>query len=135
MGRKSSAASKVAANQLTAREGELRRRWTALGTMFNLLAGSDQIRLNDEFVESAYWVGIVGGPSEVVHRHFGRDRVVPIHRFTEDVFAWVGLREVWDQIGQAQNFAFRSIGITLYLGRQGESAKPQVPAVGMAGSS
>lgn len=126
MARKSSVASKVTADQLTAREGELQRRWAALGTMFNVLAGSDQIRLNQEFVESAYWVGIVGGPSEVVQREFGQDRVVPVHKFTEDVFAWVGFREVWDQIGQARNFAFRSIGITLYLGRQGESAKPQV---------
>jgi hypothetical protein len=51
--------------------------------------------------------------------------VAPLQRISGDVFAWVGLDEVWTSVAGTLPFAFKQLGITIHFGLINDPVKPQ----------
>ena len=75
-------------------------------------------------------VGLVGNECEYTARNRGGNVWVSrVHDLGGELWAWVGYREEWDgerPAGRVQRFSFRSAGLTIHIGYQGDQHKPQV---------
>lgn len=96
-----------------------------LARTLNMATGEVSLAYEIASLQAALSLG--GRASEIVARNRGKPhRVIPLCRIADDVFAWVGYRELWQREGGEQNFRFIEGGFTLHVGRQGELDKPQI---------
>jgi hypothetical protein len=100
-----------------------------LAAKFSKVLGqtTGQISFIHEFPNAAAFMTLGGLASEVIARNRGKNHpVVPLCSLSDDVSAWVGYRERWQQIGTERSYTFVEGGFTIHVGRPGEISKPQI---------
>jgi hypothetical protein len=63
---------------------------------------------------------------ERVERNRGTGSVAPFVTLPDDLAAWLGYQEVWDQEGGRSPFVFRQASLTVHVGEIGDPVKPQL---------
>jgi hypothetical protein len=130
MARQASPTSNVTPADLRATKGALDQRWLELSRLFATTLGFEangrQLRVDVEYQAERAWAGLTGAACErVMRNHGGTTWVVPLCRMPSELLAWLGWQEVWVLKTGPKPFQFRSIGLTVYIGRPNEGLKPQ----------
>lgn len=114
--------------ELRATKGGLERRWLSLSSELGPILGYNlqQFRIDAEAQAERVWVGLQGSACERVNRNRGGAAlVVPLLALQKDLFAWLGLQEVWDIESGPKPFVFRQLSLTVHFGYVGDPVKPQ----------
>jgi hypothetical protein len=114
--------------ELRASKGVLEQRWLSLSSQLGPMLGfsSQQLRIDAEAQSERVWAGLQGSACERVNRNRGgAARVVPLRALQNDLFAWLGLQEVWDIEVGPRPFVFRQLSLTVHFGYLGDPIKPQ----------
>ncbi|MBJ7402852.1 MAG: hypothetical protein JHD07_05940 [Bradyrhizobium sp.] len=128
MARQPSQISKTPLIELRATKGALEQRWLSMSSQLAPQLGFNpqQLRIDAEAQAERVWVGLQGSACERVNRNRGgAARVVPLRALQKDLFAWLGLQEVWDIEVGPRPFVFRQLGLTVHFGYLGDPIKPQ----------
>jgi hypothetical protein len=114
--------------ELRTTKGALEQRWLSLSSQLGSMLGfnSQQLRIDSEAQAEAVWAGLQGSACERVNRNRGgAARVAPLQALQKDLFAWLGLQEVWDVGVGPRPFVFRQLSLTVHFGYVGDPIKPQ----------
>jgi hypothetical protein len=114
--------------ELRTTKGALEQRWLSMSSQLGPMLGfsSQQLRIDAEAQAERVWVGLQGTACERVNRNRGgAARVVPLRALQKDLFAWLGLQEVWDIEVGPRPFVFRQLSLTVHFGYLGDPIKPQ----------
>jgi hypothetical protein len=128
MARQPSQISEPPLAELRTTKGGLERRWLSLSSELGLILGcnSQQLRIDAEAQSERVWAGLQGSACERVKRNRGGAAlVVPLLALQRNLFAWLGLQEVWDIESGPRPYIFRQLSLTVHLGYVGDPIKPQ----------
>lgn len=83
--------------------------------------------LKAEVTNERILVSLGGRKAERISRNKGHDHnVLSMCEIENDVFAWIGFRELWTKNVGEQLFTFNEGGFTTHIGKEGETRKPQI---------
>lgn len=130
MARQASRTSNVTPADLRVTKGALDQRWFELNRLFATTLGvgidNRRLRVDVEYQAERVWAGLTGAVCERVTRnHGGATWVAPLCPMPSELLAWLGWQEEWRVTTGPKPFQFRSIGLTVYIGRPNEALKPQ----------
>lgn len=116
---------------LTAPQSKLERHFLQMGGILaSAVDSSVEIRIDVEWTSSRVVSGLSGAGCEFISRNRGlRVAVAPLIQLPQDLWAWLGYREEWDEeLPRKRNrkFSFRSVGLTIHFGLMYEEFKPQM---------
>jgi hypothetical protein len=123
--------------QLLARRTTLDRRWETLTVALRSTLGlkRDDLQIDADYHSGGVSAGLVGRACERIVRNRGISRVVPLHRMSEELFAWLDFQEVWNTVPGSKPFAFRQLSLTVHFGHLGDPIKPQAFRAEWAGAT
>jgi hypothetical protein len=105
------------------------QRSDALAVKFSDVLGQarGQVFFTSQITDTDATLELNGRISEFIARNRGpKHRVIPLCPLSDEVFAWVGFRELWHRIKDTKSYRFVEGGFTIHLGKQGELFKPQI---------
>ncbi|MNS23200.1 hypothetical protein D3C72_550080 [compost metagenome] len=114
--------------ELRATKGALDQRWIELNGMLTAALGLDprQLRVDADYQSDRVWAGLQGAACERVTRHHGGATwVAPLCEMPSNLVAWLGWQEVWELTTGQRPYRFKSMGLTVHLGKRHEALKPQ----------
>ena len=114
--------------RLRATKPHLDQRWVSLGSLLSTSfdEGSRAISVDPEYQAAGVWTGLRGSSIERIERNRGTGSVAPFLRLPDNLSAWLGYQEVWDQEGGRSPFVFRQASLTVHVGEIGDPVKPQI---------
>ena len=118
-------------SELRATRGMLDQRWIELSRLLASTLGQPldgrALRVGADYQANQAWAGLQGSACERVTRNYGGTTfVAPLCDIDGGLAAWLGWQEVWEVAAGTSPFRFRNAGLTIYLGKSSEAAKPQI---------
>ena len=129
MARKSSQHSNDAAIELTISAAALQRRWISLSDQLRaeMQFSLSDLRVAPEYVANRVTAGFFGRVCEYAERNLGSPApVAPLTQIGRGPLrSWLGFHEMWEQ-KSTNTFIFHHVSLTVHLGYEGYSPKPQI---------
>lgn len=116
--------------ELRATKGALDQRWLELNgliaTVLEVELDPRRLRVETDYHSNGVWAGLQGAACERVTRnHGGATWVAPLCEMPNNLVAWLGWQEVWAITTGPKPYRFKTMGLTVYLGRRHDALKLQ----------
>jgi hypothetical protein len=117
------------AGELTISAAALQRRWISLSDQLRaeMQFSPSDLSVVPEYVANKVTAGFFGNVCEYAERNLGRPApVAPLIQIGRGPLrAWLGFHEMWEQ-KSSNLFIFHHVSLTVHLGYEGYSPKPQI---------